>query len=276
MLEDKLYMTDKDFFQLREFIEKNFGLKIPDYKKYLLESRLMSRMRALNIYSYKQYIEYVFNPAHKAEIFNMIDVVTTHKTDFFREKDHFDFIQNRYLPKISENKYVKIWSSASSTGEEVYTIAISFMEYNRLNNKNIDFFVYGSDVSKGSLEMAASGIYSMGRIEGLPLEIRNRYFLKHKDPNSNLTKLKQEVINKTSFFYLNLNNENYSLGTEFDIIFCRNVLIYFNKQKQEEILQKIINYLKPNGLLFIGHSESLFSMTLPVKLIQSSIYQKLH
>lgn len=276
MLENKFNLSDKDFFQLREFIEKNFGLKIPDYKKYLLESRLLTRMRALNIFSYKNYIDYVFNPANKQEIYNMIDVVTTHKTDFFREKDHFDFLQHRYLPKINENQHLKIWSAASSTGEEVYSIALTIMEYNRLNNKNIDFTVYGSDVSKGSLEMAASGIYSMGKIEGIPIDLRNKYFLKHKDPKINLTKLKPEITNKTLFFYLNLNEAIYSIGIEFDIIFCRNVLIYFNKPKQEEILQKVINYLKNNGLLFIGHSESLFSMNLPVKLIQSSIYQKIN
>lgn len=233
-------------------------------------------MNALGISTYSDYVKYVFDPEHKDEIQKMIDVVTTHKTDFYRENDHFIFLENTILPEhVKTHKEINIWSAGCSTGEEVYTLAFVINEFNRKKNHDLDYKIYGSDVSVSSIQEAAQGVYSLNKTVGVPTEILKRYFLKNKNPNTKLVKIVPEIRKKTSFFKLNFLDNYYNVNKKFDIIMCRNTLIYFSRENQKEVLSKLIEHLNPNGYLIIGHSESIFSMNLPVKLVKTTIFRKL-
>ncbi len=266
----------RDFLRVAKYVEKNYGLKIPDYKKYLIQSRLLKRINSLGMSSFSEYIKYLFDPQNSDEIQNMIDVVTTHKTDFFREKDHFEFINKYILPQHSqESNNIKIWSAGASTGEEAYTLAIVISEFNRKHNNKLDFEIYGSDVSLTSIKDAARGVYPLHKISVIPMDIVKRYFLKNKNPQKKLVKVSSQLQKNVHFFKLNFFDKNYNLDHMFDIIMCRNTLIYFERETQKMVLNKLLKYLKKDGFLIIGHSESIFSMNLPVKLVKTTIFKKI-
>ncbi len=269
-------INQSDFLKISKFIEERYGLKLPEYKKYLIQSRLLKRMNALNIRTYKEYIEFLFDPKNVFEIQNMIDVVTTHKTDFYRENDHFEFIYNIFLPEfIKRNSQITIWSAGCSTGEEVYTLSFVLSEFIRKNNIDLHYTIYGSDVSQESIEQGIAGVYHNSKIIGIPLDVRNRYFLKNKNPEKKLVKVIPEIQKNVVFFKHNLLEKQDFITKKLDIVMCRNTLIYFARDTQELVLRNLIENIKMNGFLFIGHSESIFSMKLPVKLEKTTIFKKI-
>lgn len=265
-----------DFIRISTFVEKTYGLKLPDFKKYLIQSRLLKRMNALGIRTYSEYLDYLFDPKNKSEIQNMIDVVTTHKTDFYRENDHFEFLEKTILPEFSaKTDEITLWSAGSSTGEEAYTLAFVINEYNRLNTRKLDFEIYGSDVSQTSINEAQNAVYQLDKTVGVPKEILKRYFLKNKNPEKRLVRIVPEIRKHVHFFKLNFLEKTYNVDKKFDIIMCRNTLIYFARETQKLVLTKLIEHLKTGGYLIIGHSESIFSMNLPVKLVKTTIFKKI-
>ncbi|MBN2892541.1 MAG: hypothetical protein JXL97_11790 [Bacteroidales bacterium] len=269
-------INNSDFLRIANFVEETYGLKIPDFKKYLIQSRLYKRLKALGINSYGEYIDYLFAPGNSQEIQNMIDVVTTHKTDFYRENDHFEFLNDVILPehsKLSNN--IDIWSAGCSSGEEPYTLAFTVNEFNDKNISKLNYRIYGSDVSLTSIQEAQNAVYSMNKIAGIPLYIKKKYFLKNKDSEKNLVKIIPEIRKNVHFFKLNFLDKEYNLDKEFDLIMCRNTLIYFSRETQEIVLRKLLKFLKKGGYLLIGHSESIFSMNLPVKLVKTTIFKKI-
>lgn len=272
--------TVKQFNQLKDFIENRIGIKIPDAKKIMLESRLQKRLRLLKMKSFDEYFEYVFSTAEgqKEEIQNLVHSVTTHKTDFFRERDHFDQLSSIILPQYTKDgigirRPLRIWSAGCSSGQEVYTLAIVMHEYKINHAPRLSFSILGSDISRNVLETAKTGIYQSNEIELLSLELKRRYFLKHRDPGSSAVRIKSGVRRCTQFVQLNLLHDNYILSDKIDFIFCRNVLIYFNREDQIRILKKIIKCLAPGGFLFVGHSEAINSFHLPLKAWKPTIYQ---
>ena len=275
---EKKRMNDAEFETLSNFVTLNYGIKLPESKRIMLEGRLQKRLKEVNVDSFKDYLEFVFSHDGQIELINMIDAISTNKTDFFRESAHFEFITNNLLRQFqAENKSEKMrfWSSAASTGEEIYTMAMVMNEYNRKSYEGgIDYSILGTDISVRALQQAVSAIYKHDRILNLPIELRKRYFLKSKDPQSDLVRVNAQLRSKTRFERLNLMDEVYNVGDEFDVIFCRNVLIYFDKETQEKVVNKLSDNLKPGGYLFLGHSESIIGKHVPLTQIQPTIYKR--
>jgi len=274
----KIQMTSDDFGRLSEFIYNELGIKMPDVKRIMLQSRLQKRLLELKMSTFKEYIDYVFSPEGKiGEMIIMIDLVTTNKTDFFREPAHFEFLRRTALPhiygQIREHGKLKVWSAGCSTGEEPYTLAITLQEY--LGNRTgHDYEIFATDLSTRVLERAVMAVYSEERAVDIPYEIKRKYFLKSKDPKSRTIRVVPELRNKVSFRRLNFMDSQYPVDKDFDIIFCRNVLIYFDRETQQEVINKLASRLKPDGYFFLGHSESITNMDVPLRQVQPTIFRK--
>jgi chemotaxis protein methyltransferase CheR len=271
-------LSDSDFSKLSNFIYTNYGIKLPMAKKTMLQSRLQARLKANNIDSYREYCQFVLSgKCGEAEIISMVDLVSTNKTDFYREAAHFDFMKEVALPEYYDNysgKPLRVWSSASSSGEEAYTIAIvisKFME----GKRKFDFQIQGTDISTRILEKASLGIYPLERVDVIPLAQKKKYLLKGKDPEKPIVRIIPELRAKTKFERLNLMDNSYNVPKDFDIIFCRNVLIYFDRETQEKVINKLCMHLKKGGYFFLGHSESVSGINVPLKQIKPTIFERI-
>lgn len=242
----------------------------------MLESRLAKRLRVLNMATFKEYIQYLTGKEGMAdELVKMIDVVSTNKTDFFREPHHFDFLQRTILPQFKQEgkQTINIWSAACSSGEDPYTIAMVLQDYVNAN-RGFDYNIFGSDISTDMLQKAATAVYSLDRVADIPIAIKQRYLLKSKDSLKPTVRIIPELRKKVQFGRINLMDNTLPVKEKFDLIFCRNVLIYFDRETQTQVVRKLMDKLKPDGYLFIGHSESLFQTNLDVRQIKPTIYQK--
>ncbi|MCX7655849.1 MAG: chemotaxis protein CheR [Treponemataceae bacterium] len=269
-------MTKDEFRVLSTFVEKELGIRMPPTKKIMLESRLYKRLRFHRFASYGQYIDFVFSEEGKQkELPHMIDAVTTNKTDFFREPDHFDVLIQHCLPELYESlrRPLRIWSAGCATGEEPYTIAMVMEEYRR-SVPALTYEIVASDISNRAIEQAIEGIYEAERIDFLSYEYKKRYFLKSKDPHQALVRVKKELREKVHFERFNLMEQRYPWKAYFDIVFCRNVIIYFERKVQEDILKKICETLITEGFLFLGHSETITGFDLPLVALFPTVYKK--
>lgn len=271
-------MSSDDFNRLSDFVFKQSGIKMPPVKKVMLQSRLQKRLRELKITTFKEYADYVFSDeGQKNEIIHMLDVVSTNKTDFFREPVHFDFLKSTVLPDFYErslSKNLKVWSAGCSSGEEPYTIAIVLNEF-KANFSRFDYSILGTDISTKILQDASNAIYKEERIVNIPLELKKKYFLRSKDRERRTVRITKDLRAKVNYQRLNFMNEVYNLPDLFDVIFCRNVLIYFNRETQEEVINKLCTKLKSGGYLFIGHSESIIGMNVPLNQIKPTIFKRI-
>lgn len=272
----KAELSDKDFKVFSDYIYSEYGIKMPEIKRVMLQGRLLKRIRELKMSSYTEYKNYFFSKeGHDKELYNFLSVVTTNKTDFFREPVHFDFLENEILPSFvaqRKNK-IKIWSSACSSGEELYTISIVLNEF-RERNPQLDYKILGSDISQNVLEKAARGIYQEKTIDVIPLTLKRKYFLRSKDRENKTVRVCPQLQRNISLKYQNLMDSVYDVGDMFDVIFCRNVLIYFDRETQEKVINKLCNHLLPGGYLFIGHSESTANMKVPLENIKPTIFKR--
>jgi chemotaxis protein methyltransferase CheR len=275
----KAVMSNEDFKKLSSFIYQEYGIKMPEVKKTMLQSRLHKRLRELNMTSFKDYVNYVFSKeGQQSEIIHMIDMVSTNKTDFFREPVHFDFLHSNVLPELTSqsNRFLKLWSAGCSSGEEPYTIAMSISEYMLQNPLHtFDYSIFATDISTRVLRSAADAIYKEARVDLLPLTLKKRYLLKSKDHTNPTVRIIPELRNKVSFQRLNFMDSNYNVSDNFDIIFCRNVLIYFDRETQEKVINRLCAKLKPNGYFFLGHSESITNFNVPLKQIKPTIFRRI-
>jgi chemotaxis protein methyltransferase CheR len=270
-------MTDNEFNRLSSYIFDQSGIKLPPVKKIMLQSRLQKRLRQLNITSFKEYADYVFSDeGQKNEIIHMLDVVSTNKTDFFREPVHFDFLNSNVLPEFYEKnqtKNFKVWSAGCSSGEEPYTIAITLNDFKQKNNQ-FNYSIIGTDISTQILQKAALAVYKDDRIANIPLEMKRKYFLRSRDKVRRNVRVIRDLRSKVSYSRLNFMDDTYNVSENFDVIFCRNVLIYFNRETQEKVINKLCRNLKTDGYLFIGHSESIMGMDLPLIQIKPTIFKR--
>ncbi len=272
-------MTAADFNKLSTFIFNNYGIKLPPSKKTMLEGRLHKRLKALNISSFKEYCEYVFSAEGKRlELINMVDVVTTNKTDFFREAVHFDFLSNNILPGFikvhSFTKPFKVWSAGCSTGEEPYTLAMVLSQFAE-KNTGFNFNIFATDISTQALNRAASAVYAEEKVAPVPMLLKRQYLLKSKDALNKTVRIIPQLREKVTFDRLNFIDGDFSPIPNFNVIFCRNVLIYFDRATQEKVIQKLCSKLEPGGFLFLGHSESVANMNLPLMQIQPTTFKKI-
>jgi len=270
-------LNDVEFNKLSGFIYSNYGIKMPYAKKSMLQARLQTRLRETGKENFKEYCDYVFSSSDDLEIVHMIDVVSTNKTDFFRESAHFDFMNSVMLPEFIEKNQgdkINIWSSACSSGEEVYTIAMSIEEFSS-DKKELDYSIHGTDISSRVLQKAQDGIYHEDRIANIPLSLKKKYFLKSKVRDNPKVKVVNQLREKTSYQRLNLMDPLYNVPKNFDAVFCRNVLIYFDRKTQEEVINKLCMHLKPDGYFFLGHSESVTGINVPLRQVKPTIYRKI-
>lgn len=270
-------LSNKEFEQLRVFIYKECGINLSLPKKTLLESRLQKRLSQLRLRSFAEYYDFVTGPYGKQdELIQMIDAVATNKTDFFREPVHFQFMDEEVLPwLIGEgfSKSVKIWSAACSTGEEPYTIAMVMEEF--ATEHRMDYKITATDISTKALEKAQLAIYPERLISAVPIPLRKKYMLRSKDTLNPTIRMIPKLRGKVNFKRLNFMDDVLDVDYDYDIIFCRNVLIYFDRKTQEQVVEKLLAHLKTGGYLFIGHSESIYQMDLPVRQLKPTIFQKI-
>ena len=252
---------------------------MPEAKKTMLQARLLKRLRHLGMKSFDEYSEYLFSPkGMEEELSSMINVVTTNKTDFYREPKHFDHLVDMVLPELIKSygftKIYRFWSAGCSTGEEPYTLAIILSEFAR-RYPGFNFTVLGSDISTHVLDTACLGIYETEKVEPIPDALKKRYLLRSKSKSRGLVRIAPELRAKVQFRRVNFMDDQFHIPKGMDIVFCRNVLIYFDKPIQEMVLTRIVHYMMQGGFLFIGHSETLSGLKLPLVPVIPTIYKKL-
>ncbi len=273
-------LSPQMFLKVASFIQDNYGIKMPPSKKRMLNGRLQKRMRQVGVASLDRYVDFVFSPqGRNTELVHMVDAITTTKTDFFREANHFETLTGRIIPLLLGNRRkqgdqtVRIWSAACSSGEEPYTLAMTLREHSD-RHRSLPFSILASDISTKVLKKAGSGIYAEERVSDVPLSLRKKYLLRSKGDSRSLVQFKPLIRNAITFRRINLMDDAFGIGEKMDIIFCRNVLIYFSKEDQAALMHRFAKQLAPGGFLFIGHSESLSGMDVPFNHFLPTIYQK--
>ncbi|MBN7803813.1 chemotaxis protein CheR [Agrobacterium rosae] len=269
-------LSTRDFRELSSFIYDYCGIKMPETKRSMLEGRLRKRLRATGYPTFSTYCDYLFrHDGMEAEAIFLIDVVTTNKTDFFREPNHFDYMQKTALPALAKRGIgrVRAWSSACSTGAEPYTMAMVMAE---AVEKGVisDFNILATDLSTDVLMKAQSGIYSKDLVDPVPPEFKRRYVMQAKEKQRNDVRIATKLRSKIGFARMNLMNATYEIGDPVHILFCRNVLIYFDKKTQTHVLTQLCKCLAPGGYLLIGHSETVTGIDLPIKQVANTIFMK--
>lgn len=281
MDDERLYgnFSDKDFKRLSVFVYDNYGINLYPAKKVLVKSRINRRLAALGIDTYEQYCDFVLSDGNDGrEVMEMIDRITTNKTEFFREADHFDLLKNKLLQSYqtdSGKSIIKIWCAGCSSGEEPYTLAMVLSEY-RTQHPGFDFSIVASDISTTMLRRASKAVYEISSLQQIPAEYRSKYLLKSKNPEKKLFRIAPQLRNKVKFFRHNLLDGQLPVSTAFDFVFCRNTLIYFDRQTQESVVTMIFKHVVSNGYLFLGHSESLVNMNFSAQHIASAVYKKMN
>lgn len=271
-------LTDDDFEQLRRLIFKHTGISLSDHKRALVYSRLARRLRHFGFTTYAEYYRLLDEQdVDGLELVEMINAITTNKTGFYRENHHFTFLKESFFPELRRTvsgavRTVRIWSAASSTGEEPYTIAMVARDA-LPENEGWRIDIQATDIDTSVLQRAEAGVYPDQQIEDVPAAMLHKYFLKGKGDNAGFVKAGPQIRSLIHFQRLNLNSQVWPWREPFDIIFCRNVMIYFNKDTQHELIRRMIARLKPGGYLMLGHSEFLHGHVDGVEHLRKNIYR---
>lgn len=273
-------MSSETFHLFSEYIQEELGIKMLENKQVMLQARLMKRLRALAIDTYEEYYDYLFSAEGiDKELPYFVHQVTTNKTDFFREPGHFQYMVEHALPiLLGENTYsrqkpLRVWSSACSTGEEPYTLAMVMADYAELQQQ-VAFSILATDISPTVLQAATQGIYESAKVDPVPHSLRRKYLLRSKDRKRDMVRIVPELRSKVRFQWINLKAQTFDIDNVMDIIFCRNVIIYFSRTTQEQVIGNLCKQLRPGGYLFMGHSETLSGFSLPLKQVATTIYRK--
>ncbi len=274
-------LSRQSFARLSEFITRELGIRMPDAKLSMLHSRLLRRLRELQMDSIEAYETYLFESADApAELAHFFDVVTTNKTDFFREPAHFDFLSATALPTLArewarpDHWNFKLWCAGCSSGQEAYTLAMVLAEYAE-RHAGFGFSVLATDISTRVLEQAQTGIYPEQSVAPVPMALRKKYLLRSRNRGDALIRIGPELRARVRFGRLNFMEKNYGVREEFDVIFFRNVMIYFEKPTQQAVINRLCRNLRPGGYFFISHSESLAGLDVPLSFVGNSVFRKL-
>ena len=260
-------LSDSEFMLFRNMIYEIAGINLTIIKKPLVSGRLSKRLKHYGVESFHEYFKLIKSNVN-GELQTAIDLLTTNETFFFREPKHFDFLRDAVLP-LHGNSSLRAWSAASSSGEEAYTLAMMLAEYARTSNWEI----VGTDISTRVLARAREAHYSLERTDGMPQHMLHKYCLKGVGSQEGTFIVCRELQERVSFVHANLKSDLSKLGS-FDVIFLRNVLIYFDLETKQQVVSRIIRQLKPGGYLFVSHSESLNGVTNDVTVVKPSIYRK--
>ena len=271
-------MSSREFASLSRFIYEQCGIKMPEAKKTMLEGRLQKRLRGLGMRNFADYTEYLFSPeGYDQELVQMIDLVTTNKTDFFREPDHFDYLRDRVLPEWCDRygkRRLQVWSAGCSTGQEPYTLAMVLHEF-ASRQPGFDYQILATDISTRVLEQARKAVYTDAVLEPVPPVMKSKYLMRSKDRHSDLARIVPELRAKIRLRRLNFLDDDFGLREPLDIIFCRNVIIYFDRPTQARLLQRFYEHLRLGGHIFMGHSETLSGLDVPLVSVAPTVYRKM-
>ena len=259
--------TARDFERVRSLIYKRAGIALAPGKQEMVYSRLARRLRSVGIQSFEHYLDGLERDRDSAEWEAFTNALTTNLTSFFREEHHFPILAEH----LRNRRDVSVWCSAASTGEEPYSIAMTLCEtYGTLTPPA---HVLATDIDTNVLATAAAGIYPLERVERLSPERLRRFFLRGTGAQAGLVRVRPELHKMITFQQLNLLDENYRMSSPFDAVFCRNVMIYFDKPTQGRILSRFAPLIKPDGLLFAGHSENFLYVSDAFRLRAKTVYQ---
>ncbi len=269
--ESAAVISDDEFVRFQRLLHETAGIYLPPAKKVLVAGRLDKRRRHYHLNSFGDYYRMIASGKHPQEFQVMLDCLTTNETYFFREPAHFQFLQAELKSKrrTAADEPVRVWSAACSSGEEVYTLAMVLAE----TLGALPWEVVGSDINQEVLRQARKGHYSMERTSGIKPELLQNYCLKGTRSQAGTFLIGDKLKQRTRFIQVNLNKPLTGLG-RFEVIFLRNVMIYFDQETKKEVVNRIVHVLKPGGLLFISHSESLHGMVSALKMIRPSVYRK--
>jgi chemotaxis protein methyltransferase CheR len=267
-------IKENEFIKLAAFVKSYCGVNLYE-KKLLIQGRLQTILTQRNFNNFSEYYSYIMEDKTGKAVVELLNKVTTNYTYFMREPQHFDFFNNTVLPDLVKknmtNKNIRIWSAGCSSGEEAYTLAMLISDYFGMNKGNWDTKILATDISMDVLKTAAEGIYSNFEIERIPIAWKKRYFNKYDNEKCEINKsIKSEVI----FRRFNLMNDVFPFKRKFHVIFCRNVMIYFDNKTKEELINKFYDWTEDGGYLFIGHSESLSFGNNGYKYVMPSVYRK--
>ena len=275
---DGSQLADDDYHFLCRLIYEKSRINLGTDKKVLVASRLAKRLRYLGLPDYRSYCQLLRSPAGEEELRNLIDRISTNHTHFFREIKHFDFLKTTVLPALratlpKTREVLRVWSAASSSGEEPYTLAIHLSEHYAPAAEDL-WQIEGTDISTRVLDIARQGVYEADRVEGMGAELVHRYFQKGVGKWQGHFRVKEDLRERVRLHHLNLLEGAYPFTKPFHVIFCRNVMIYFDRPTQEDLVNRLSAQLLPGGYLMVGHSESLSGVKHPLKLVQPAIYLK--
>lgn len=271
-------ISASDYARLRQLVYDETGIALGAGKKIMLEGRIRRRLKALEIDTYHNYCKFLFSQRGlKEELIHLIDVVTTNKTDFFREPRHFDFLVSHVTPEHMAGgegrRPLLVWSAGCSSGEEPYTLAMVLSEYGRAH-PGFSFRIFATDVSTAVLNKAALGVYSTDAVRPVPQALKVRHLMRGRERHCDRVRVVPELRRMVEFRRLNFMDSDYGLQERFDVVFCRNVIIYFDRSTQQSILGKITRHLRPGGYLFMGHAETLHELDLPVRPVAPALYRR--
>ena len=275
-------LCEKTYARLAEMLTGHVGIRLPPSKRIMVEGRLRKRVRALGLPSIAEYCRFLFHDNNLDDEFvHLIDAVTTNKTDFFREPQHFEFLKREIVPSLLANRrptgghFLKVWSAAASAGAEAYSIA---MQLNDLVNTigSFRFAILGTDISTEVLTQARRAVYPEEMIQPIPPDMQMRYLMRPRSSNGRAeVRIVPELRRLCRFVRLNLMDTQYPFDRDVDVIFLRNVLIYFDKPTQESVIARLVSHLRPGGFLLLGHSESMIGTNLQLRQVAPAVFQHL-
>jgi len=267
-------ITEKEFSQLAKYIKDHYGINLKEEKKMLVIGRLHNVLTELNFEDFSQYYQYIISDKSGKAVSTLVNKITTNHTYFMREKNHFDYLKERVLPYLVgaiKDRDLRMWCAGCSSGEEAYTLAMILDEFCQKEKLWWDKKVLATDISEKVLKLAETGIYCKEQILPLPENWKREYLKKYDEENFVfLDKIKNEIIYRK----FNLMDNIFPFKKKFHVIFCRNVMIYFDNDTKNELISKFYNNLEYGGYLFIGHSESLNGQSMGFKYIMPSVYRK--
>ena len=273
-------LSTKAFNALSSYVTGELGIKMPDSKRTMLQSRLQKRLRTLALPSFEAYCDYIFSvEGQRQELHHFLDAVTTNKTDFFREPRHYSVLVENVLPeliadsRIGEIRPLKIWSAGCSTGAEPYTLAMVLEDFSERVG-GFQYRIIATDISTHVLSIARTAVYDEKEAAPIPQSFKKKYLLRSKDRSRPRFRVVPELRRHVEFRRLNFMDSDYEMSYHLDIIMCRNVIIYFDRPTQFNVLQKLCHQLHPGGFLFMGHSETLNGFKLPLQPTTANVYRR--
>jgi chemotaxis protein methyltransferase CheR len=270
------HLSRRNFTRLAGYIYDFSGIKMPESKKTMLEGRLRRRLRATGMATLDAYCDHVFADDNLAgERVHLINAVTTNKTDFFREPAHFDYLSRIVLPEFRRKgvRQIRAWSAACSTGPEPYTVAM-VLDDAAEEHGDFTYGILATDLDTDVLVAARKGIYAADLVDPVPPSLLSKYVMASRDPARELVRMAPPLRSAIGFAQLNLMADHYPVGDPFHLIFCRNVLIYFDKPTQRKVVSRLVDCLLPGGYLFLGHSESITGLELPLTQVANTVFRK--